>query len=114
MIHFYDSSVKAPPDSWLVVWTESRAEKKVEGRLVDEFVRRLRAAIERKDTAPEAVAGPAEYQPGEEVLVQEGPLAGLRGVVRESRNGARLVIWVAEVGRGMAFTIGSALVRAAR
>ncbi len=178
MIHFDDSSVDARPDSWLVVWTESRAEKKVEGRLAamgltpwlptvterrrwsdrwrdvvcplfpgylfakaglvewynvlrtpgvltvvrhdgrpallaDDFVRRLREAIERKDTAPEAVAEPVEYHPGEEVIVQEGPLVGLRGVVRESRHGARLVIWVAEVGRGVAFTIGSALVKAA-
>lgn len=178
MIHFDDSSADAPPDSWIVVWTESRAEKKVEGRLAamglsswlptiterrrwsdrwrevvcplfpgylfakagsaewykvlrtpgvltvvkhegrpallaDGFVRRLREALERKDTAPEPVAEPVEYQPGEEVIVQEGPLAGLRGVVRESRNGTRLVIWVAEVGRGVAFTIGPALVRAA-
>jgi transcription antitermination factor NusG len=178
MIHFDDSSIDAPPNSWLVIWTESRAEKKVEGRLAalglspwlptiterrrwsdrwrdvvcplfpgylfakarsvewynvlrtpgvltvvrhdgrpallaDDFVGRLREAIERKDTAPEAVAEPVEYLPGEEVIVQEGPLAGLRGVVRESRNGTRLVIWVAEVGRGVAFTIGSALVKAA-
>jgi transcription antitermination factor NusG len=81
--------------------------------LADGFVRGLRDAIERKDPAPEPVSEPVANQPGEEVIVQEGPLAGLRGVVRESRNGKRLVIWVAEVGRGVAFTIGPALVKAA-
>ena len=178
MIHFDDSSEGRPPGSWLVIWTESRAEKKVEARIAalglstwlptiterrrwsdrwrdvvcplfpgylfaragaiewydvlrtpgvltvvkhdgrpamlqDEFVRDLRNAIERKDTAPEAIAEPVEYEPGEEVIVQVGPLAGLRGIVRESRNRRRLVIWIAEVGRGVAFTIGSALVKAA-
>ena len=178
MTQLDDSSEGKTPGSWLVIWTESRAEKKVEGRIAalglatwlptiterrrwsdrwrdvvcplfpgylfaragsfewydvlrtpgvltvvkqdgrpatlqDGFVRDLRNAIERKDTAAEAVAEPVEYTPGEEVIVQEGPLAGLRGVVRESRNRRRLVIWVAEVGRGVAFTIGSALVRAA-
>lgn len=178
MIHLDESSAEALSDSWFVVWTESRAEKKVEGRLAamglspwlptiterrrwsdrwrdvvcplfpgylfakarsaewykvlrtpgvltvvkhegrpallaDGYVRGLRDAIERKDSAPEPVSEPIAYHPGEEVIVQEGPLAGLRGVVRESRNGKRLVIWVAEVGRGVAFTIGPALVKAA-
>ena len=178
MTQLDDSSEGKPSGSWLVIWTESRAEKKVEARIAalgfstwlptiterrrwsdrwrdvvcplfpgylfaragsvewynvlrtpgvltvvkhdgrpavleDGFVQGLRNAIERKDTAPEPVAEPVLYEPGEEVIVQEGPLAGLRGVVRESRSRRRLVIWVAEVGRGVAFTIGSALVRAA-
>jgi len=45
--------------------------------------------------------------------VQEGALKGVRGVVRERRSGRQLVIWVSEIGRGVAFTIGSALVKAA-
>ncbi len=51
--------------------------------------------------------------PGEEVIVQEGTLCGARGVVRERRGGRQLVIWVAEIGRGAAFTIGVAMVKAA-
>jgi hypothetical protein len=34
-------------------------------------------------------------------------------VVRERRSGRQLVIWVSEIGRGVAFTIGPALVKAA-
>jgi len=47
------------------------------------------------------------------VIVQEGALKGVRGVVRERRSGRQLVIWVSEIGRGVAFTIGPALVKAA-
>jgi hypothetical protein len=47
------------------------------------------------------------------VIVQEGPLKGVRGVVRERRSGRQLVIWVSEIGRGVAFTIGAVLVKAA-
>ena len=79
--------------------------------LTDEFVDRLRDALEREGGAPQSVAGD-EYVPGAEVIVQEGALKGVRGVVRERRSGRQLVIWVAEVGRGVAFTIGSSLVRA--
>jgi len=46
--------------------------------------------------------------------VQDGPLKGVRGTVRERRSGRQLVIWVSDIGRGVAFTIGSALVMAAR
>lgn len=80
--------------------------------LADAFIAGLRDAIERKGTAPEPVAELADYRPGDEVIVQEGALAGARGIVRERRSGRQLVIWVSEMGRGMAFTIGSALVRA--
>jgi transcriptional antiterminator NusG len=165
------------PDSWFVIWTESRAEKKVEARiaalglspwlptikerhrwsdrwrevvcplfpgylfararsvdwekvlrtpgvltvikqegrpvlLADHFVSRLRDAIERKGVVPEPLAERAEYYPGDEVVVQEGPLAGVRGVVRERRGARQLLIWVSQIGRGVAFTIGSAVVTA--
>lgn len=166
-------------DSWFVIWTESRAEKKVESRMAalglspwlptiterhrwsdrwrdvvcplfpgylfakaksvewhkvlrtpgvltvvkrdgvpallpNQFVTDLRSAIERNAVASEAVTDDFEFQPGDGVvIVQQGPLAGLRGVVRERRNGRQLVIWVSEIGRGVAFTIGSALVTAA-
>ena len=79
--------------------------------LSDSFVASLRDAIGRKGVAPEAVMENITYKPGDEVIVQEGPLRGVRGVVRERRSGRQLVIWVAEIGRGVAFTIGSALVK---
>jgi transcription antitermination factor NusG len=166
-------------DSWFVIWTESRAEKKVEARiaalglspwlptvkerhrwsdrwrevvcplfpgylfararsvdwhkvlrtpgvltvikqegrpalLADRLVADLRDAIERNGVAPEPVVEPMDFRPGDGVvIVQEGPLKGVRGVVCERRSGRQLVIWVSEIGRGVAFTIGSALVEAA-
>lgn len=177
MIHSA-SAQEAQQDSWFVIWTESRAEKKVEARIAalglspwlptvkerhrwsdrwrdvvcplfpgylfarsrsvewhkvlgtpgvltvvkregrpaliaDAFVAGLRDAIERQGAAPEPIAEVVDYLPGDEVVVQEGPLIGVRGVVRELRSGRRLVIWVSEIGRGVAFTIGPALVRAA-
>jgi transcriptional antiterminator NusG len=81
--------------------------------LADSFVISLRDAIEREGSAPEAVTERVDYALGDEVIVQEGVLRGVRGVVRERRSGRQLVIWVAEIGRGVAFTIGSALVKAA-
>jgi transcription antitermination factor NusG len=173
----FANSHEAQPDSWFVIWTESRAEKKVaeriaalglspwlptvkerrrwsdrwrevvlplfpgylfararsgewhkvlrtpgvltvikrEGRLAllaDGFVVGLRDALERKGASPEPVAETADYRPGDEVvIVQEGALKGVRGVVRERRSGRQLVIWVSEIGRGVAFTIGPALVK---
>lgn len=171
-------SRESHPDSWFVIWTESRAEKKVEARLAalglspwlpifkerhrwsdrwrevvcplfpgylfararavewykvlrtpgvltivkegerpallaDSFITRLRDAIERNGAVPEPVAEAVDYRPGDEVIVQEGALKGVRGVVRERRSARQLVIWVSEIGRGVAFTIGSALVKAA-
>lgn len=169
---------EAQANSWFVIWTESRAEKKVEARLAalglspwlptvterhrwsdrwrevvcplfpgylfararsvewhkvlrtpgvltvvkrngrpallaDGFIAGLRDAIERRGVAPERVTEMAEYLPGDEVIVQEGPLKGVRGIVRERRSGRQLVIWVSEIGRGIAFTVGPALVKAA-
>src|SRR4051812_27503576 len=81
--------------------------------LADSFVNTLRDAIGRDGAAPEPVTDNAGFTPGDEVIVQEGALQGVRGVVRERRSGRQLVLWVAEIGRGVAFTIGSALVKAA-
>lgn len=89
---------------------------KREGRpalLADDFVAGLRDAIERNGASPEPVAEAVDYSPGDEVIVQEGPLKGVRGIVRERRSGRQLVIWVSDIGCGVAFTIGSALVKAA-
>jgi transcription antitermination factor NusG len=172
------STQEAQPDSWFVIWTESRAEKRVEARiaalglspwlptvkerhrwsdrwrevvcpvfpgylfarawsvewhkvlrtpgvltvvkqgerpalLANAFVAGLRDAIERNGAALEPVTDAWDYRPGDEVIVQEGALAGVRGVVRERRSGRQLVIWVSQIGRGVAFTIGSALVKEA-
>lgn len=172
------NSLEAPPDSWFVIWTEARAEKKVEARiaalglspwlptvkelhrwsdrwrevvcplfpgylfartrsvewhkvlrtpgvltvvrqgehpalLADAFIESLRDAIERNGAAPEPVVDVVDYRTGDEVIVQEGTLKGVRGVVRERRGERQLVIWVSQIGRGVAFTIGSALVKAA-
>lgn len=79
-----------------------------------DFVTSLRDAIGREGVAPEPITERVYYAPGDEVIVQEGALSGVRGVVRECRNGRQLVIWVAAIGKGVAFTIGSTLVRAAR
>ena len=82
--------------------------------LSSSFVTSLRDAIGREGAAPEPVTERVDYAQGDEVIVQEGVLCGVRGVVRERRSGRQLVIWVAEIGRGVAFTIGSALVKAAQ
>lgn len=163
--------------SWFVIWTESRAEKKVESRLAalglspwlptitrrhrwsdrwrevvlplfpgylfararqvewhkvlrtpgvltivkhegkpaligDDFINTLKDAIERG--RDQEIAEVRDFHSGDDVVVvQDGPLKGVRGVVREKRNGRQLVIWVSEIGRGLEFTIGSALVQPA-
>jgi transcription antitermination factor NusG len=161
-------------DGWIVIWTESRAEKKVASRIMalgidlwlptvterhrwsdrwrnvvlplfpgylftrgaahvhrllrtpgvltvvkagskpallsDNFVTSLRQAVECSGVDPTPVTEPHDYAVDDEVIVQEGPLAGLRGVVQQLRGGRQLVVWVQEIGRGVAFTIGAALV----
>ena len=81
--------------------------------LADSFVSTLRDAIGREGAAPETLTESVDYAPGDEVIVQEGVLRGVRGIVREWKSRRQLVLWVAEIGRGVAFTIGSALVKAA-
>ena len=81
--------------------------------LADRVVTSLRDAIGREGAVPEAVTASDDYTPGDEVIVQEGVLQGVRGVVLERRSRRQLVLWVAGIGRGVAFTIGSALVKSA-
>ncbi len=50
------------------------------------------------------------YSEGNRVVVQEGVLAGVQGVVQQRRSRWRLPIWVREIGGGVAFTVGSAAV----
>ncbi len=174
-----EDSADAEKDSWFIIWTKSRAEKKVEMRIAamglspwlptiterrrwsdrwkevvsplfpgylfakansvewwkvlrtpgvltivkrngepallgDRFISGLRSAVERSGASPERLSDPEDFHPGDEVVVQEGVLEGVRGVVRERKNGRELVIWVSDIGRGVAFTIGSALVKASR
>lgn len=79
--------------------------------LSNDFVAELRDIIERPCVSLEPVPDHADFVPGDEVIVQDGPLAGVRGVVRERRGSRQLVIWVTEIGRGVALTIGSAVVK---
>jgi transcription antitermination factor NusG len=166
------------PAGWFVVWTESRAEKKVKSRIAalgmepwlptvterrrwsdrwrdveiplfscylfarpatqwhrvlrtpgvltvvknagspallsDDFVQGLREAITRGGDAVKPLPVAAEFEPGDDVIVQDGPFRGVRGVVRELRGGRQLIIWVSAIGRGVACKIGSALVAPAR
>ena len=74
------------------------------------FIASLRRALELDETAPEAVAERPSFAVDEEVVVQSGPLAGMRGVVRQAKGSRQLVVWIAAVGRGVAFTISSASV----
>ncbi|MCX5764677.1 MAG: hypothetical protein NTU67_08650 [Gemmatimonadetes bacterium] len=79
--------------------------------LHDDFVEQLRSIV----AAPEGVPEPVEslslrIAPGDEVIVQEGPLKGARGSVVEVRGARRLLIWVEAIGKGMLCTIGMAKV----
>lgn len=78
--------------------------------LSDGFVTSLRYAIEASGVTASPVSENVAYAVDDEVIVREGPLAGIRGVVQEVRSSRRLIMWVEEIGRGVAFTIGSALV----
>ena len=44
------------------------------------------------------------------MVVLEGPLTGLTGVVKQLQSRRVLVIWVELIGRGVACTIGTAKV----
>ena len=77
--------------------------------LSDAFVDSLRHALEQPGVQAQAVEE-HDYRVDDEIIVQEGPLAGLRGVVRQLRGAQYLVVWVKEVGRGVAFTINASVV----
>jgi transcriptional antiterminator NusG len=169
------STCDTPDQGWFVIWTESRAEKKVASRieaqgmeswmptvterhrwsdrwknvimplfpgylfargeltelhrllrtpgvltvvksgdkpalLSDNFIASLKQALERAASVAKPVTERHDYAIHDEVVVQEGPLVGLRGVVQQFRGARHLVIWVQEIGKGVAFTIGAALV----
>ena len=78
--------------------------------LSDGFIASLRQAIERSGAAVAPVAEGVTYSVDDEVIVRDGPLAGLRGIVQEVRSSRRLVVWIEQIGKGVAFTIGSAFV----
>jgi transcription antitermination factor NusG len=73
----------------------------------------LRQMIEAPQLEPEPVAEAESISVGDDVVVQDGPLAGIHGVVHEIRGGRKLIVWIATIGRGVAFTIGTAKVRRA-
>ena len=170
------SQTNAESNSWVVIWTESRAEKQVERRLAErgiepwlpkfterrqwsdrwkdvvlplfpgylfarvgsaplsallripgvmtivkhgdtparlsnDFIAALRGAVECAGVDAAPLAEEILFNVQDEVVVSEGPLRGMRGFVREIRNHRRLVIWVQEIGRGVAFSIGSSCVQ---
>ena len=78
--------------------------------LSDAFVASLRRAIDTPGVTASPVTEQLSYAVDDEVIVREGPLAGLRGIVQQVRGGRRLVVWIEHVGRGVAFTIGATLV----
>ena len=79
--------------------------------LAHSYVSRLQAVVQAPAAEVEPVPDEITYHPGDEVEVQEGALAGFRGVVTELRGRRRLIVWVAAVGRGLLCTIGAAAVR---
>jgi transcription antitermination factor NusG len=78
--------------------------------LTDGFVTSLRRAVECSSVEVERIAECTEYSVGDEVIVQDGILAGVAGVVRQTRGSRQLVIWVPAIGGGVALTIGTAAV----
>lgn len=78
--------------------------------LSDAFVMALRRAMETPGVEASPVTEEFSYVVDDEVIVREGPLAGLRGIVQQVRNGRRIVVWIEQVGRGVAFTVAATLV----
>src|ERR1043166_9192072 len=58
--------------------------------LSDAFIASLRTVLASPQVEAEPVVEPVSYEPGDEIIVREGPLSGLRGVIQEVRNGRRL------------------------
>lgn len=82
-------------------------------RLCHEYVAKLRVVVENPEAAVEASPANFDVSPGDEVLVREGPLTGLRGVVMELRGTRRLLVRVNGLGRGLLCVLGAALVQPA-
>ena len=76
--------------------------------LGDAYVAGLKAAIGAPGSAPEPVEVLPVFAPGDQVVVLDGPMAGLTGVVKEMQSRRVLVIWLELIGRGVACTIGTA------
>jgi transcription antitermination factor NusG len=79
-------------------------------RLSDSFIQALRAALANSPHPATAIMEAQPFSLHDEVVVQDGPLAGLRGVIQQLRTGHRLVVWIEEIGRGVAFTISESCV----
>lgn len=79
--------------------------------LAPDYVSRLQSVICDPALAVEPVDVAYDFVPGDEVVVQEGPLAGIRGSVVERRGARRLLVWLASVGGGLFCTLGTAAVR---
>ena len=73
--------------------------------LSDAFIRTLRLAVDEHGVTSIPVSACPDYRVEEELVVREGPLAGLRGVVRQLKGSKYLVLWIAQIGRGVALTI---------
>ena len=78
--------------------------------LSDAYVEGIQRAIGAPDSAPEPFDDLPTYAPGDRVIVLEGPLAGMTGVVKQMQSRRVLVIWVELIGRGVACTLGAATV----
>ena len=78
--------------------------------LTPDYVAQLRRIVEHPELAVEPLEPAAPFEPGDEVLVREGPLAGCRGQVTELRGARKLVVWIASIGRGLLCTLGDATV----
>jgi transcription antitermination factor NusG len=76
--------------------------------LTDDYVDGIKRAIMSPESAPEPIEEPHDFEPGDRVVVLDGPLAGLTGVVKQLQSRRVLVIWVELIGRGVACTIGTA------
>lgn len=79
-------------------------------RLTDAFVTSLKRALLAPGLQASRLEDPIDYEVDDEVIVQDGPLVGFRGVVREIRGARQLVVWVAAIRHGVAFTIDASLV----
>ena len=79
-------------------------------QISDNFIQQLRGAITRGGTTVQPIPAEARFEPGDEVIVQDGPLRGIQGIVREVWGARQLIIWVSAIARGVGLKIGAALV----
>lgn len=78
--------------------------------LTDAYVEGIKRVIAAPGSDPEPVTELPAFGPGEKVIVRDGPMAGMTGVVQEMQSRRVLIIWVELIGRGVACTIGAASV----